>query len=77
MLRGMGGGGKGSLFYLDLLGVKLPLGLAVQALVLDTTGDEAVSGGQGNGLERPLDAVIDLGQQAWAQLHRQWLQLTQ
>lgn len=55
--------------HLDFPWVELPLDFAVQGWHVNSPGDEAVAAAQSNGLQGPLDAVEDGGQQAGSQLH--------
>ena len=50
--------------HLDFVGVELPLLLAIKSWHVHSSGDETVTTAQGNGLERPLDAVKNGGQQS-------------
>ena len=62
--------------HLDFAGVEFPLLLAVKSWDINTSGDEAVSAAQGNGLQGPLDPIKDGCQQTRPKLHRKGLVYT-
>lgn len=55
--------------YLEVLWVEFPGLLCIQCWHIDSAWDEDISAGNGNGLQGPLNAVKDVVQDTWAQLH--------